>query len=339
VCDDKCSMTVCDRCRDQLGEFYRFKMRSDEVLRIQNEFNSVSQSKLCELSDHIEDKLVCNTVQIVRSFISRHSIADIRVDDSEAKLVITPRPKTASASVNAFQESISIKTEPDIKLEPIDIQIKEEPDSTLLDFIRSFGDSSEELTNSSEGSLSRLPAFEATTYFNGDKFVLRSEVPPKKLKETKKRQRKPELWATNIQKKLRNAGQRYRSSKGYIVEARSMAGPCNCRQLCATKVSEKNRLMNFSNYWSLDDIGKKRKFIVDHIRLERPMRAMTKSRALSRLILHFLDVMNSDGTIEQTKVCKTMFLNTLDISNTVIVTTVKSNHQYFESIEGKICKA
>ena len=32
-----------------------------------------------------------------------------------------------------------------------------------------------------------------------------------------------------------------------------------------------------------------------------------------------------------------MFLNTLDISNTVIVTTVKSNNQYFEGID-KSCK-
>lgn len=333
-------MAVCDKCKEHLVEFYRFKMRSEEVLSIQNEFSSVAHRKIREPDALIEDKLVYSTVQIVRSYIARHSIADIKADESDKKLVITPKPKTTSAaSANTFQDSISIKIEPDIKLEPIDIQIKEDPDATFLDFIRSLGDSSEELTNSSEGSMSRLPAFEETTYFNGDKFVLRSEIPPKKLKETKKRQRKPELWATNIQKKLRNAGQRYRSSKGYIVEARSMAGPCTCRQECATKVNEKNRLMNFSNYWSLDDIGKKRKFIIDHIRLERPMRAMTKSRALSRLILHFLDVMNSDGTIEQMKVCKTMFLNTLDISNTVIVTTVKSHHQYFESGESKNCKA
>lgn len=116
-----------------------------------------------------------------------------------------------------------------------------------------------------------------------------------------------------------------------------MGPPCVCRQECGTKVNEKNRLLNFSNYWSLDNIVKKRKFIFDHIKLERPMRAMTKSRAFSRLILHFLDVVNGDGSIEQIKVCKTMFLSTFDISNTVITTTVKLNNQYFESaVEKKL---
>lgn len=293
----------------------------------QTEFRGECHEKFQQLDPQNEDKAVYSTVQIVRNYITRHSIAEIKEYETDMKLVITPRPKTApvTSSPTTFHESISIKSE------PIDIQIKEDPDDIpFLDFLRTFGDSSEELTNSSEGSLSRLPAFEESTYFNGDKFVLRSEVPPKKLKEPKKRQRKPELWATNVQKELRNAGKRYRSAKGYIVEARSMAAPCSCRQECASKVNEKNRLMNFSSYWNLGDVAKKRKFIFDHIKLERPMRAMKKARALSRLILHFLDVMNSDGSIEQIKVCKTMFLNTLDISNTVITTTVKLNNQYFD---------
>lgn len=163
-----------------------------------------------EPDEQIQDKTLYSTLQIVRNFIAKHSVAEIKADENEHSLVITKLPV---ASNHAFQESISIKQEPmDL---PFEIQIKEDPDNDLFNFIRSFGDSatSEDLTNSSEGSLSRLPAFEESTYFNGDKFVLRSEVPPKKLKETKKRQRKPECWATNVQKKLRNAGQRYRSAK------------------------------------------------------------------------------------------------------------------------------
>lgn len=306
--------------------------------KIQKNFDGSSTNKLGEFDNQISDKIVYSTLQIVRNYIAKHSIVEITANENDKKLIITPKPKPVPVtSINAFQESISIKQETmEIKIEPIDIQIKQEADTeTFLQFIRNFGDStsSEELTNSSEGSLSRLPAFEESTYFDGDKFVLRSEVPPKKLKEAKKRQRKPESWATNIQKKLRNAGKRYRSAKGYIVEARSMGPPCSCRQECGTKVSEKNRLLNFSTYWNLDDVNKKRQFIFNHIRLERPRRAMTKSRAFSRLILHYLDVINSDGTIEQIKVCKTMFLQTFDISNTVITTTVKLNNQYFEGVE------
>lgn len=302
-------------------------MRCEEVKKIQTGAGSSPPEKLDEPDNQITDTIVHSTLHIVRSFIAKHPIVEI--EETENKLVIKPK----ATSMNAFQDSISIKQEPaDVKLEPIDLQIKQEADNdSFLQFIRNFD--SEELTTSSDGSASRLPAFEESTYFDGDKFVLRSEVPPKKLKEAKKRTRKPESWATNIQKKLRNAGQRYRSAKGYIVEARSMGAPCSCRQECGTKVSEKNRLMNFSTYWSLDDVSKKRQFISNHIRLERPRRAMKKSRAFSRIILHYLDVTNSDGTIEQIKVCKTMFLQTFDISNTVITTTVKLNNQYFDSVE------
>lgn len=311
ITSDKSSTDACDDCKVRIVEFYHFKRRSEEVRSAQ--------------TVHI-------AVQMVRNYVAKH--ATVEVKEVNDKLVISPKPNPAAAR-SVFHNTISIKQEVmDIKMEPFDVQIKEDPDADLpfLNFIRSFGESiSEELTNSSEGSVSRLPAFEASTYFDGDRFVLRSEVPPKQLKDAKKRQRKPENWATNIQKKLRNAGQRYRSAKGYIVEARTMGAPCTCRKECGTKVNEKNRLMNFSNYWRLEDVSIKRKFILDHIKLERPMRAMTKSRAFSRLILHFLDVINSDGSIEQIKVCKTMFLNTFDISNTVITTTVKLHSQYFDA--------
>jgi hypothetical protein len=320
-------------CKAKLADFYRFKMRADEVQKIQLEHSTTSVDKLRELDGQISDPTVYSTLQIVRNFIDKHSITEIK--EEEDCLIIKPKPK---ATPTSFQ-SVSIKQETvEVKLEPI--EIKEDPDVDLpfLEFVRSFGESaasngsSEELTTSSESSLSRLPAFQESTYFDGDKFVLRSEIPPKKLKEAKKRQRKPELWATNVQKKLRNAGQRYRSAKGYIVEARQMGAPCSCRQQCGTKVNEKNRLNNFTNYWGLGDIVRKRKFI-EHIKLERPMRAMTKSRAFSRLILHYLDVVNNDGSVDKIKVCKTMFLSTLDISNTVITTTVKLNNQYFEDAE------
>lgn len=293
---------------------------------MQTELHGGARHKPQEPDEVVKDRTVYNTLEIVRNFINKHSIAEIKEYETETKLVITPKPKiTPVTSPTTFHESFSIKSEPsEVKLEPIDIHIKNDPDTDFIDFLRTFGDSSEELTNSSEGSLSRLPAFEESTYFDGNKFVLRSEVPPKKLKEPKKRVRKPELWAKNVQKKLRNAGKPVGNKR-----ARSMAAPCSCRQECGSKVNEKNRLMNFSIYWDLGDISKKRKFIFEHIKLERPMRAMKKARALGRLILHYLDVMNSDGTIEQVKVCKTMFLNTLDISNTVITTTVKYN-QYFD---------
>lgn len=325
-------MDICVTCEAKLIDFYHFVRAAEQTRTNQKEFSKNSYRK-SEKSD--VDPIVYSTWQIVMNYIKKHSIADIREEESEQKLVITPKP-------NAFQELARIKNEPvedSIKREAIEVNIKDDPDLPFMHFISSLNDSScEALTNSSESSLSRLPAFEENTYFDGDKFVLRSEVPPKKLKEAKKRQKRPELWATNVQKKLRNAGKRYRSSKGYIVEARAMAEPCHCRQECRSKVNEKNRQMNFTLYWSLDDIGKKRKFISEHIKLEKPMRALKKSRAFSRLILHYLSVANSDGTTERIRVCKKMFLNTLNISNTVITTVVKLSNQYSEESSESLCK-
>lgn len=281
------------------------------------------------------NQTVFSTVQIVRRFVERCSVTEIKVDENESQLTVTAKPKITpdTQSVNAFQGSFNIKSETtEIKPEPV--EVKADPDDlSFLHFITSLEENSRvssDFSNSSEGSsLSRLPAFEESKYFDGDKFVLRSEVPPKKLKESKKRERKPDFWATNVQKKLRVSGQQYRSAKGYIVEAKAMGSPCACRKDCSNKVNEKNRLMNFNLYWSLDDTAKKRKFISEHIKLEKPMRAMKKSRAFSRLILHYLDVLNADGSIEQIKVCKKMFLNTFDISNTTVTTTLKLNSQYF----------
>lgn len=325
-------MIICDSpCKTMLVDFYHLKLRFEKAKMIQS--GQISQVKGEEHQS--ENQTVFSTVQIVKRFIERCSVAEIKVDETESKLVVTSKPKPTQSN-NAFQGSFSIKNEMnDIKSEPV--EIKADPDGlSFLHFITSLEESSrvsDDLTNSSEGSVSRLPAFEESTYFDGDKFVLRSEVPPKKLKESKKRERKPDFWATNVQKKLRVSGQQYRSAKGYIVEARSMGTPCTCRKECSNKVNEKNRLMNFSNYWNLDDMVKKRKFISEHIKLERPMRAMKKSRAFSRLILHYLDVLNADGSVEQIKVCKKMFLNTFDISNTTVTTTLKLNSQYF--IEGR----
>lgn len=317
-------MVLCDLpCKTKLIDFYHFTLMFEKRKMVQTVKVETTKNK---------NQVVLSMSQIIRSFIERCSISEISeliVNETESKLTISSKLHSAS---NAFQESFSIKNElNEIKSEPVEVKVDHDGLS-FLHFITSLEEkavSSDDLTNSSEGSVSRLPAFEESTYFDGDKFVLRSEVPPKKLKESKKRERKPDFWATNVQKKLRVCGKEYRSAKGYIVEARSMGSPCNCRKDCANKVNEKNRLMNFKSYWNLDETAKKRKFISDHIKLERPMRALKKSRAFSRLILHYLDVINADGSVEQIKVCKKMFLNTFDISNTTVTTTLKLNSQYF----------
>lgn len=271
-----------------------------------------------------------------------HGEVELIVDRHDESMKITPkrRPNPSTtfqedqiSSTNIKQETVQIKVEPE---EP------PEESASFLQFCRSFGESAssfqsdESTTSTGESSSvtvqrSRLPAFEQDTYFDGNRFVLKTEVPPKKIsKENRKRQRKPEQWEVNVQKQLKNAGKRYRSTKGYVVAEKSMGSPCDCRKLCSSKINEKNRLINFNSYWKLDSVLKKRTFILDHIEVGKPLKAKNepKHRGVSKLLHHFLNISNSDGTEEKIRVCKRMFLSTLGISNTVITTTLKLHSQY-----------
>lgn len=311
------SLSACRLCVNQLKEFYRFKINAKKYLpkNLQNQKSSFAI--LNNKSDETKER--------VDAFITKHK--EVIVSENENELIITPKSFQISSKIKVKQEGVEIKTEP----------IDQEDDTSFFDqFCRSFGESAssfhsdESTISNSEGSttLSRLPAFEQNTYFDGNRFVLKSEIPPKTfLKDTKKRQRKPESWDVNVQKQLKNAGKRYRSTKGYVVEEKCIKNPCQCRKMCSTKINEKNRLMNFNSYWKLESTLKKRNFIIDHIQLDKPLKS-NQTKGVTKLIHHFLDVANSDGTCEKVKVCKKMFLNSLGISNTVITTTVKLNFQY-----------
>lgn len=300
------------------------------------------------------ESVIFTTVQIVKNYIKKYSVQQIKEDESAKQLIIIPREKStinedelvsSSTSINAFQgqnenDNSSIKQEPmdvkaeniEIKVEPLEIKEEGEAGDILGLDLEEFT-SQEESTSSSDNSLSRLPAFCEDRIFDGNRFVSRSEIIQRKSskEQHKKRARQPDLWACQVQKKLRNLGQQYRSVKGYVVAAKSLGPPCNCKKDCANKVNETNRLLNFKEYWRLECINDKKKFILNHIKLVRPQRALTKTRAYSRIMHHYLDVSNYDGSIEQIKVCKKMFCQTLNISNSVITNAFKiKNDQYLE---------
>lgn len=322
-----------------MREFYEFKKNAKNYLKTRQKCSKNSNLKV--LCDNIRNK--------IHDFIRLHDEINVVEDQTHDNLTIIPKNDMSGIQppTTTFHEgpspSTSIKQEKivEVKIEPQELdQVEEQDTASFLLFCRSFGESassfqSDESTGSSADASgvnrSRLPAFEQDTYFDGNRFVLKTEVPPKKiLKENRKRQRKPEQWEVNVQKQLKNAGKRYRSTKGYVVAEKSMGSPCNCRKLCSTKINEKNRLTNFNSYWELDNVLKKRTFILDHIEVGKPMKAKNKpkNRGVTKLIHHFLNISNSDGSEERIRVCKRMFLSTLGISNTVITTTLKLHSQY-----------
>jgi hypothetical protein len=317
--DNESRFNSCNTCIQRMLEFYQFKLNAKNFM-----------PKISNTKNQQKSIAILNNEKRIKSFIQKHK--EVVIEENDNELTIKPKSFQISPLIKIKQENIEIKVEPKSQ--------EDESDSSFLQFCRSFGESassfhSDESTTScgdANSSLSRLPAFEQNTYFDGNRFVLKSEVPPKSFdKDKKKRQRKPESWGVNIQKQLKNAGKRYRSTKGYVVAEKSIRNPCQCRKMCSSKISEKNRLMNFESYWKLDSTPKKRSFIISHIELDKPIKSLVKTRGVTKLIHHFLDVENSDGTYEKVKVCKKMFLNTLGVSNTVLLTSIKLNFQYSDN--------
>jgi hypothetical protein len=254
------------------------------------------------------------------------AIVDVKEDGPHlilSTVKLSQAENVSSTTTITFQDTnLSIKKEPqeeiEIKKEPIELKIELREESEVD--VNSFLGLIEE--NSSDSSLSRLPAY--NRFFDGNRFISRSEYIESKLKiSQKKRERRPEFWQSTVQKKLRNLGQQYRSIKGHLVPARKVGDPCDCRKNCATKINENNRNMNFKRYWEIENVNEKRKFLVEHIKLSKPKRALVKKRVYSRIMHHFLDVFNYDGSCEQIRVCKKMFCSTLSISNSFISNSFK----------------
>lgn len=336
-------------------EFYNFKIKCKANITVQYEKidDSAKEHDDVRLCDN---SIVYTTVQIVKNYIKKYSVQEIKENESTKELIIRPRKKSnedeqvsSSTSINAFQiqgrnnDDSSIKDEPvdvniikaedvEVKIEPVEIKEEGLAGDILGIDLEEFTSQEENTSSSSDNSLSRLPAFCEDRIFDGNRFVSRSEIIQRKSskEQHKKRARRPDLWAATIQKKLRTLGQPYRSVKGYLVAAKTVGPPCNCKKDCSNKVNESNRSLNFKEYWRLECINDKKKFILNHIKLVRPQRALTKNRAYSRIMHHYLDVLNYDGSTEQIKVCKKMFCQTLNISNSVITNAFKIKDQYLD---------
>uniref|UniRef100_A0A6P7GVH8 Uncharacterized protein LOC114347223 isoform X2 n=1 Tax=Diabrotica virgifera virgifera TaxID=50390 RepID=A0A6P7GVH8_DIAVI len=131
-------------------------------------------------------------------------------------------------------------------------------------------------------------------------------------------------WACNIQKRKYSAGEEYVSKKGKVVPARIMKPPCSCRLKCFEKLLQNNRQEIFNAYWSQDkgtDI--KRQFIFSCLEKHSTVRSRKRDPASNKSkenTLHYYFTTN--GT--RIRVCKLMFLNTLSISNTVVVNVLKN---------------
>ena len=75
-------------------------------------------------------------------------------------------------------------------------------------------------------------------------------------KQPRKKLRRPETWDKNVNKRKKNAGEGYVSSKTKReVAARKVGPPCKCKKKCFESVGEGCIDSLFSDYYKLDYNG------------------------------------------------------------------------------------
>lgn len=139
-----------------------------------------------------------------------------------------------------------------------------------------------------------------------------------------KRKRNENEWSDVKRKCLKNLGKQYVSKKGEYVDEKIMKGRCNCRYKCSTKISEDQRLNCFQRFWELGTKEKQWGYVVKYTQKENKKRTLNTSVNNKRKFTYkyFLPttLCSEVGQNEKIDVCKTMFLNTLSISDRVVKT-------------------
>ena len=137
---------------------------------------------------------------------------------------------------------------------------------------------------------------------------------------TRKRLCKPEKWERNVFKNAVNRGLEHKTLKtDNIIPARTMKRTCGpgCRFKCESKITEGQRQILFSSFWSIPEQSLKYNFIArlvteNSIDTDNPCQKKNFSRTYT---------LNSNEN--KVKVCQTMFINTFDISKKMIDTALK----------------
>lgn len=142
-------------------------------------------------------------------------------------------------------------------------------------------------------------------------------------KPTKKRQRNEDKWLVNIRKKKRLAGEEYVNKKGQIMPAKVMGPGCadSCRFKCHERVTIEQRKEVFKKYYEKVTTREASwAYMVMHV-TKSPKAECTVGHYDSRKNFSFSYSFRCGGT--SIKVCKTMFLSTLSITNSVVETAFK----------------
>lgn len=340
-------MEICELCKAKLVDFYHFKMRSEQVRKIQMNDHCTSTEKFQDIDNEIQDKTVYKTVQIVRNFIEKFSISDIEEDETKKRLIITSALSEPDLSASDLCRVDIVKTE-SIEaafLDDVEVLKQEELEPEYLEDCLEDGfmpieedcsgmkqedDDDDDLVEESVMSEGEGIVIEYDDDDDSEASYDQQQSASESASDSKRslnprRPRRPENWACNKRKTLRNSGQTYLNSKGKIVQAKQMRESCgpSCRSKCIQKISEDDRQRAFDIYWGFGDVVKQRKFVYKHITSAEPKRRRTENSNRTVTLQFYLDAKDEDDSITAVQVCKKMFKNTLVISSQVIQGVVK----------------
>ncbi|KAK3933057.1 Homoserine kinase [Frankliniella fusca] len=149
--------------------------------------------------------------------------------------------------------------------------------------------------------------------------VATTSTPPRK------RQRNPLLTKAAKIKTAYNLGIAHTTTRGKLRPARSMRPGCNgkCRRGCQGKISQETRQRLFKSYYSSGSKSAQWLMLARYVKpLPVKRRTVVEDSPLRKTSYEYLLPNDSDQLIP---VCQTMFIDTFDISITVVNTAMKKN--------------
>lgn len=148
------------------------------------------------------------------------------------------------------------------------------------------------------------------------------------IKVGRKRVAQSARWKQNMRKKASNTGKEYVTFKGKVKSARAMEEPCNlsCRYKCRSKLSEEDRQEIFNKFWGLGDHqnGHERQWYFIRGCLSVGPKASNQEQNSRR---NTSRIYSFRVKKENIRVCKTMFLATLNITDSWVETIVKKMNE------------
>lgn len=143
--------------------------------------------------------------------------------------------------------------------------------------------------------------------------IVEIEGSNKNVSRGRKRLRFSDNWKQNVRKRARQSCKSYTNVRGEKIESKKWKGVCTgkCRFECSQNFTNKGRKEFFDNFWRLNDSQKKMFYSKTVIKREKK-RKRTKSE-FSKKKFSFEYYFNV--SMQNIRVCKEFYLNTLHISS------------------------